>query len=159
MSFYTEFLQHTYLFTFTGRVDKLDYLEPVTRAAVQAIVAESAANGQPLLVFETFRSQSRQELLFNQGATQLKEVGVHNYGLAADLVKDIAGEPSWKGDFSFLAVLAKKYGLISGLDWGNSAAKHGFIDACHVQRIAVKDQPELFDGTFYPDDTYDPYKA
>jgi hypothetical protein len=45
-------------------------------------------------------------------ATKLKTVGVHHYGLACDLVKDIAGEPSWKGDFAFLGRLAKKHRLI-----------------------------------------------
>jgi len=37
--------------------------------------------------------------LFAQGATKIKTVGVHHYGLACDLVKDIGGEPSWQGDF------------------------------------------------------------
>jgi len=31
------------------------------------------------------------------------------YGLACDLVKDINGSPSWKGDFKFLGKLAKVY--------------------------------------------------
>jgi hypothetical protein len=157
MSFYTDVLMKSPLFASSLRMTRLDFLEPITRAAVEAILAESDANGQPLMVFETFRSQARQELLFSQGATQLKEVGVHLYGLAADLVKDIDGDPSWKGSFDFLAVLAKKHGLISGLNWGIPNIKHGFIDACHVQRCAVKDQPLLFDGTWYPDEKYDPY--
>ncbi len=69
-------------------------LEPVTRQRVEAIIADAKAHGLDLMVFETYRSQARQELLFNQGATKLRTVGVHHYGLACDIVKVIDGEPS-----------------------------------------------------------------
>ncbi len=159
MNFYRDVLTKLPLFNSPLRVSSLDYLEPVTRAAVQGILADAMAQKTPLMVFETYRSQHRQQLLFQQGATQLDEVGCHSFGVACDLVKDIEGDPSWKGDFTFLGVLAKKHGLISGIDWGAPGKAHGFIDACHVQRISVQDQPKLFDATFYPDDTYNPYKT
>lgn len=150
--FYQDVIVKSPLFASAQRVNAIDLLEPVTRAAVLAILADAAAVGQPLLVFETYRSQQRQELLFHQGATQLKTVGVHHYGLAADLVKDVGGEPSWKGDFSFLGTLAKKHGLVWGGAW------KGFVDACHVQRLAVTDQPKLFSGVgnWYPGPSYNP---
>jgi LAS superfamily LD-carboxypeptidase LdcB len=75
---------------------------------VLAIIADAAAAGIKLMAFETFRSQVRQTKLFQQKATKLKKVGVHHYGLACDLVKDVAGQPSWKGDFKFLGKLAKE---------------------------------------------------
>jgi hypothetical protein len=81
-------------------------LEPVPRKLVRQIISDAAADGTKLMVFETYRSQPRQSRLFAQGAT--KTVGVHHYGLACDLVKDISGSPSWKGDFKFLGKLAKK---------------------------------------------------
>ena len=87
-----------------------------------------------LVAFETYRSQARQTKLFAQGATQLKTVGVHHYGLACDLVKDIAGSPSWKGDFKFVGRLAKKYKLIWGGDWGRPGVRTRFPDEVHVQR-------------------------
>ena len=91
-------------------------------------MAEAKALGHKLMVFETYRSQQRQEELFKQKKTKLKEVGVHHYGLACDLVKDINGQPSWDGDFSFLGRLAKKHGLILGGDWGTPDKPHSFRD-------------------------------
>src|SRR6266478_8151690 len=99
---------------------------------------------------------SKQQL-FAQDATKLKTVGVHNYGLACDIVKVVGGEPSWKGDFSFLGLLARKHGLIWGGDWGAPGQHHTFIDAVHVQRCSIGKQPALFSGAFYPDDAYNPY--
>lgn len=151
MSFYDEVIRKSKSFGSTVRCTDLELLEPVTRAAVQAIVQEAAVLGQPLLVFETYRSQERQQQLFKQRATQLHTVGVHHYGLACDLVKDINGEPSWKGPFDFVGMLAVKYGLIWGGTW------KGFVDASHVQRITVTDQPRLFAGVWYPDNDYNPY--
>jgi D-alanyl-D-alanine carboxypeptidase len=158
-NFYTDTLQKSPLFHSTERIDVYDLLEPYTRAAVMAILADAEAAGTPLMVFETYRSVERQQMLFDQGATQLRTVGTHGFGLACDLVKDIGGEPSWKGDFSFLGVLARKHGLIWGGDWGHPGFRHTFIDAVHVQRCQVSDQPKLFAGTWYPDATYDPTKV
>ena len=72
-------------------------------------------------------------------ATKLKTVGVHHYGLACDLVKDIAGEPSWKGDFAFLGRLAKKHKMIWGGDWRSPGARHEFVDsvACPALRCTA----------------------
>jgi hypothetical protein len=78
--------------------------------------------------------------LFAQGATRLKTIGVHHYGLACDLVKDISGTPSWKGDFKFLGKLAKKYDLVWGGGWGKPQVETRFLDNVHVQRCAVSDQ-------------------
>jgi hypothetical protein len=77
-------------------------------------------------------------------------VGVHHYGLACDLVKDVAGQPSWKGDFKFLGKLAKKHKMIWGGDWGKPDVKHRFVDSVHVQRCTVARQRTLFAGTWYP---------
>lgn len=156
MSFYTEVIQGSPLFTSEKRVADLQLLEPVTRDAVQRILAAASAQNIKLLVFETYRSQERQTELFNQGASKLQKVGVHHFGLACDLVKDINGEPSWKGDFSFLKDLAEANGLIWGGDWGNDTVVHSFVDSDHVQRINVADQAKLFDLSWYPDEDYDP---
>lgn len=159
MNFYVNVLSTLPLFNSPLRVSSLDYLEPITRAAVISIIADANLQGFKLLPFETYRSQARQRLLYQQGATQLEDVGCHGYGLACDLVKDIDGDPSWKGDFSFLGVLAKKYNLIWGGNWGLPDKKHGFIDSCHVQRCAIRDQPTLFDASWYPPNDYNPYKV
>jgi D-alanyl-D-alanine carboxypeptidase len=156
MSFYTDVIQSNPLFGSPNRVADLDLLEPVTRDAVQQIVADAAKQGIKLMVFETYRSQQRQTELFNQGATKLRTVGVHHFGLACDLVKDINGQPSWKGNFDFLKDLAENNGLIWGGDWGNDTVVHSFVDSDHVQRINVSDQAKLFNLSWYPDDDYDP---
>ena len=110
------------------------------------------------MVFETFRSQDRELDLFDQCKSQLHTVGVHHYGLACDLVRDVCGQPSWEGDFSFLKVIARRHKLIWGGDWGTPCQAHKLYDAVHVQRCTVARQRALFRGEWYPDDDYDPYE-
>jgi len=156
-NFYTQVIMPDPRFNSTNRIADPELLEPTTRQQVQGIVADAAATGIKLMIFETYRSQARQQLLFNQGATKLRQVGVHHFGLACDLVKDINGQPSWKGDFSFLRFLAKQHGLIWGGDWGTPGSVHTFVDDDHVQRVTVGRQARLFNGDWYPDPNYDPY--
>jgi len=156
-TFYTDVIQKDPRFQSAARVSDLALLEPTTRRLVEQIVASAQRMGIALMVFETYRSQARQQELFRNGATKLATVGVHNYGLACDIVRDVSGEPSWKGDFAFLGELAHSSGLIWGGDWGNPNIKHSFVDAVHVQRCTIARQPALFAGTWYPDDAYNPY--
>jgi hypothetical protein len=156
-NFYTDVIQKDPRFESSSRIDDLALLEPVARACVQQIIADAANAGIKLMVFETYRSQARQSALYEQKATQLKTVGVHHYGLACDLVKDVGGEPSWKGDFKFLAKLARNSKMIWGGDWGKPNVKPTLYDDDHVQRCAVARQKALFAGTWYPDQSYDPY--
>jgi hypothetical protein len=144
-------------FQSTNRVSDLSLLEPITRKLVEEIIADAKAHGVSLMVFETFRSAARQQQLFEQGATKLQKVGVHNYGLACDIVKSINGEPSWKGDFSLLGQLAHSHKMIWGGDWGTPNLHHSFIDLVHVQRCTIARQASLFNGTWYPGENYDPY--
>jgi hypothetical protein len=143
-NFYTSVIQADPRFNSVARIADPTLLEPVTRAAVQNIIAGAGQQGINLMVFETFRSQQRQLALFAQKATQLQQVGVHHYGLACDLVCLVGGEPSWKPDYSFLGALAAQYGLV----WGGSWAT--FKDMDHVQNCTVAQQPSLFAGTWYP---------
>jgi len=156
-NFYTDVIKKDPRFNSPNRVSDLNLLEPVTRQLVEAIVADAKAKGIEVMVYETYRSQARQTALFKRKATKLKVVGVHHFGLACDIVKDINGDPSWKGDFSFLGKLAHGHKLIWGGDWGEPGVKHNFIDSVHVQRCRVRRQKSLFAGTWYPDDAYDPY--
>ena len=158
MSFFTDVIQADPRYSSTNRINDMALLEPVTRAAVQAIIDAAAAQGHRMVVTETFRSQARQEALFAQGATQLRVVGVHGYGLAADLLMlGPDGAADWEGaDYSILKGLAEAQGLLWGGDWGDSTIAHSFRDLDHVQRINVADQPRLFSGAWYPDDNYRP---
>jgi hypothetical protein len=132
-------------------------LEPITRQLVESIVSAAQQMGIDLMIYETYRSQARQQELFDNGATKLRKVGVHHYGLACDIVRIVGGEPSWKGDFSFLGQLAHSAGLIWGGDWGAPRIKHSFVDSVHVQRCTVARQADLFAGSWYPDEAYNPY--
>ena len=156
-NFYEDVIQQDPRFNSTHPVSDLGLLEPKTKAAVEAIISEAAANGIDLMVFETYRSQDLQRIYFNRGVTKLQNVGVHHYGLAADIVKVVNGEPSWDGSFDFLGPLAQKYDLIWGGDWGTPDQPHSFRDYVHVQRIRVEDQGPLFRGEWYPDAQYSPW--
>lgn len=156
-NFFTDVIRNDLRLHSNNRVSDIMLLEPKTRAIVQAIIADAAAHDLKLMVFETYRSQERQQNLFDLGSTTLRNVGVHHYGLACDIVKDINGDPSWKGDFSLLGELAHRHNLIWGGDWGTPNRHHTFIDLVHVQRCSLGRQAALFRGEFYPDDSYNPY--
>jgi len=155
MSFYSEVIRPDARFRSTLAVRDIELLEPATRAAVQAIVEGAAAQGILLQVTETYRSQERQQQLFAEKLSQLQNVGVHHYGLAADFCKLVKGKASWEGDWSFLAPLCAANGMVWGGDWGEPGKIHSFHDYDHVQRCDVCRQAELFAGTWYPDSSGD----
>jgi D-alanyl-D-alanine carboxypeptidase len=156
-NFFTDVISQDPRLNSAARVSDLALLEPVTRRLVQQIVDAARQMSIEVMVYETFRSQARQQELFNHGATKLRQVGVHHYGLACDIVRVVGGEPSWKGDFTFLGELAHSSGLIWGGDWGDPRIQHSFVDSVHVQRCTVARQSALFAGSFYPEDNYNPY--
>jgi hypothetical protein len=156
-NYYTNIIQRDHRFHSPDRIDDPMLLEPITRAHVMQIISDARHLGIELMIYETYRSAQRQKELYDQGATKLRFVGVHHYGLACDLVKRVGGQPSWKGDFDFLDHLARKNRLIWGGNWGHPGLSPSFCDDDHVQRIAVPRQTSLFDGSWYPDDQYDPW--
>ena len=156
-SFYRDVISKDTRFGSPLRVADASLLEPMTRQLVERLVAAAQQMGIAVMIYETYRSQERQQELFNNGASKLRAVGVHHYGLACDIVRLVGGEPCWKGDFTFMGQLAQSCGLIWGGDWGAPHIKHSFIDSVHVQRCTVARQGDLFAGAWYPDDTYNPY--
>jgi|ERR1035438_1877822 hypothetical protein len=150
-NFYTDVIQQDPRFHSIASVRDVALLEPQTRIAVQAIIDGAAQQGISLEITETFRSEERQQHLFEQGATQLRTVGTHNYGIAADFCKIVDGVASWEGDWSFLAPLCAANGLVWGGDWGAPGQFHAFRDYDHVQRCEVSQQAKLFTGEWYPD--------
>ena len=149
-NFYQDVIQKDPRFTSPEPCRDLNLLEPVTRAAVTAIIADAAAMGITLEVTETFRSQARQELLFAQGKTKIRSLGTHSFGVAADFCKIVNGKADWSGDWTFLRDLAVKNGLISGVDWGEPERHNTFPDLDHVQRVTLAQEASLFNGSFYP---------
>lgn len=158
-NFYEQTIRKHPLYDSPKRIADLDLLEPVTRERVRALIRGAAEQGIKLMVWETYRSKARQEELFKKGTTKLHAIGVHHYGLACDLVRNENGEPSWKGDFKFMAALARANKLVWGGDWGIAGKKPSFYDPYHVQRCRLSRQKSLFNGTWYPDEGYDPYTS
>ena len=159
MSFYDSVIRNSKAFRSDAVCKDTALLEPGTRAAVQALLNDARAQQIDLRLLETYRSQTRQSALFAQRRTQLRVVGCHGYGVAADFGVFVKGAYQENNKpYEFLRTLARQHGLISGQDWGH--AKEGsFVDSGHVQRIPVWRQSQLFGGSWYPPaDGYDPYK-
>lgn len=159
MSFYDTVIRNSKAFRSDVVCKDMALLEPGTRAAVLALVAEATVEGHDLRVLETYRSQTRQSALFAKHATQLRVVGCHGYGVAVDFGVFVNGKYAENNTpYVFLRTLARKHGLVSGQDWGH--AKTGsFVDSGHVQRVPVWRQPALFNGSWYPPENgYDPYQ-
>ena len=160
MSFYTDVIKKSLWFNSINVCKDTALLEPGFRAKVQQVLDQAHADGHDLRIAETFRSQARQAQLYHQGYTQLRTVGVHNYGLACDFNLFINGK--YEGDGSkylFLVDYGKKFKFISGYDWGTPWQTHTFHDYDHIQNVPVYMQNQLFAGTWYPDDSYDPIAA
>ena len=100
-NFYINTIRNDKRFNSEERIDDINLLEPVTRKIVQNIIEQARLNGLELMVFETYRSQQRQALLYAQGATKLQNVGVHHYGLACDIVKNVGGDLHGRGIFHY----------------------------------------------------------
>jgi hypothetical protein len=156
-NFYTDVISEDPRFDSMARVADPSLLEPATRELIESVLTAARRMGIEVMIYETYRSQNRQQELFNNGATKLRTVGVHHYGLACDIVRVVGGEPCWKGDFSFLGQLAHSSGLIWGGDWGAPEIQHSFVDSVHVQRCTVARQGDLFAGIWYPSDAYNPH--
>lgn len=135
----------------------VELLHPVIRRKVLAVISDLKSGGIQATIFETYRSQVRQERLFQQGVTKLQSVGVHHYGLAADIVFIVDGNLNWDVDYSPLFEAARNHNLITGHDWGHPELDHTFRDDDHVQWCSIADQQKLFNHTWYPDDDYNPY--
>lgn len=155
MSFYDTVIRLSPAFHSDAVCKDMAMLEPGTRAAVLALVADATAAGHDLRVLETYRSQTRQSALFAKHATQLRTVGCHGYGVAVDFGVFINGKYAENNTpYMFLREMARKHGLISGIDWGHPKTG-GFVDSGHVQRVPVWRQSALFSGSWYPAPDYD----
>lgn len=157
MSFYDSVIRNSKAFRSDTVCKDVALLEPGTRAAVAALMADAKARGIDLRLLETYRSQTRQSALFVKGATQLRTVGCHGYGVAVDFGVFTNGRyEEGNKPYVFLRQMARAHGLVSGQDWGH-AKTGGFVDSGHVQRIPVWRQAAMFNGAWYPPEQYNPY--
>lgn len=156
MNFYDTTIRNSKAFRSDAVCKDVAMLEPGTRAAVLALLTDAKSQNIDLRLLETYRSQTRQSALFVRHATQLRVVGCHGYGVAADFGVFVNGKYAENNKpYVFLRTLARKHGLISGIGWGRNDAV-GFCDSGHVQRILVQRQHELFSDSWYPEPNYDP---
>ena len=95
MNFYTNVIKTSLAFKSKERVSALNLLEPEVRRRMQNVIDDAKLLGHELRIIETYRSKERQLELFNQKKTKLRNVGVHHYGLAADVVKIVNGKAFW----------------------------------------------------------------
>ena len=150
MSFYQDVIRRDKRFKSTEQIRDIALLEPVTRAAIMAIIADAKAVGTELIVTETYRSADRQAVVYAQGLSKLRSVGAHHFGLACDLCIIENKRADFTGKkYDFLGPLARAHGLVWGGSWKQQ-------DKVHFQRISVADQPQLFCGAWYPDAKYRP---
>lgn len=157
MNFYTNTIRNSSAFRSDAVCKDMNLLEPGTRAAVQAMLADAKAQNIDLRLLETYRSQTRQSALFVKHATQLRTVGCHGYGVAVDFGVFVGGKYQENNKpYLFLRDMAREHGMISGQDWGHPQTG-GFVDSGHVQRVPVWRQSALFSGAWYPPEKYDPY--
>lgn len=157
-NFYTTVIRNSKAFRSDAVCKDPALLEPGTRSAVLALIEAAKTEGHDVRLLETYRSQTRQSYLFMRRATQLRTVGCHGYGVAADLGVFVNGKyQEHNGPYVFLRTLAREHGLISGQDWGH-ARTGSFVDSGHIQRVPVWRQLALFAGTWYPAEIYDPYQ-
>lgn len=116
------------------RADDLTWLYPPFRAQIEKMPPLAAQGGMKIMIFETYRSPTRQLDMFNTKKSKLKTNGMHMYGVAADLVfADRRGRPTWKepfpGAWKRLGALGRALGLYWGGDWKK------LVDCPHFQYI------------------------
>ena len=159
MNFYTDVIMKSPHFHSPAIYKGFDLLEPEFRAKVEKFQAFAKEKGHVVEVVETYRSPARQRQLYAEGWTQLKNIGVHGYGLAVDFSLYINGKYDPRGaDYTAFVALAKEAGILSGIDWGTPCEHHSFHDYDHLQGIPVFRQNQLFAGVWYPGPGYDPWE-
>lgn len=120
------------------RIDTLDGLAPRFREALELLLADMRHAGHAVKVFETLRTNRRQEYLFGFGreyddgrgaVTKAWSArgGWHFYGLAADIVQDDA--TPWIAPQAFWNDLGR-FAEVRGLTWGG---RWKMLDLPHVQ--------------------------
>jgi len=129
-------------------------LAPKFRAAVDRVMADMRAWGYTPRVFETMRSDARQQYLYGFGRTYDDGRGIvtnsptvndtwHGFGLAVDIVCE---RTLWSASRDFWQVLgcsARRHKLVWGGDWNSdwSSSDERFADLPHIQWGGMRRSP------------------
>jgi len=116
------------------RNDKISLLHPVLVAKVNNMLSELKHSGLPFAVFETWRSPSNQQAVFDAGNSKAKAWrSWHQYGLAVDFVaRPLVGSRhvwSWSPDHDWQTL--GKIGIRHGLRWGGNF--QSIVDMPHFE--------------------------
>ena len=107
-------------------------LEPVRSQALR-LLELAQQKGMKVKIIETYRSQERQDYLYEQGRTRPGKIvthtrsSIHTTKLAFDMIQNIAGKEYDKPFLDKLGELGKSIGL----EWGGDF--NGFYDGAHFQ--------------------------
>lgn len=135
------------------RNKNIDSLQAPFRSKISSLICLIDKEGLPFIIFETLRSNERQEKLKATGASKAGAgQSPHNYGLACDFVLDTkkikVRERMWNGkmypdawDYETPEAKAAydRFGELAesiGLEWGG---RWKFLDVPHVQLSGWKD--------------------
>lgn len=145
MVFYTDSLATSPYFGSRSRVDFPEMLEPSVRQSVEDMLTDAQGQGIDLVLYESYRSQARHDLMRQENPSLSQSVGALAYGLAAEFAfgQGVNQQPTQDGDFTFLKALAESHGLM----W---AAEHGGA-ATGVTSVQDSDLPALEAGVWYPE--------
>ncbi|WP_432408580.1 M15 family metallopeptidase [Wukongibacter sp. M2B1] len=118
-------------------IKDLNRLHPYVKKLAEEVIRKSKENGIEIIVTETFRSNERQQQLYNQGRITPGNIvtnakpgnSIHNYGLAFDIVPVENGKALWERYDLFKKV--GEIGVSLGLEWGGNW--RSFKDYPHFQ--------------------------
>lgn len=102
------------------RIDDLSMLDSIFRDSIESFIRDCKKQGIDIIVFETYRSSERQNLLKNKGRSKLSGgKSKHQYGLAIDIVPTINGELQWNNKklWQKIGKISKKYNFEWGGNW------------------------------------------
>lgn len=129
-----------------ARTAKLELLQPRFRAKVDQLVARMNARGFDAIVWETYRTRARNIALSKKGtgvkplADGTVPIGMHELGLAVDVVSKSKRWSPAPAFWSALGAEAKALGLTWGGLWRNPKTGKLGRDKPHVQAVPVGKQ-------------------
>jgi len=145
MNWYEEKIKNNKYFLSEEIISDVNMLYPRFRFLILRLFAEAKREGLNVRIYETYRSQARQRVLFERGHSELVKNGMHHFGIASDVVfLDEKDNYIWRGDWDKLGAIGRNLGLYWGGDWKT------FKDNPHFQLVPAtsEDQYRIISGTF-----------
>lgn len=137
----------------------LDELSPKAKKACSLFLAECKRQGLSVLVTETYRSQGRQDYLYEQGRTRpgqkvtWTQNSNHTGRMAWDICKNVKGqEYSDKNFFKQCGNIAASLGITWGGTWKTPDMPHFEIPTNWVEPVQeeiMEKEKIIFDGKSY----------